>query len=84
VSVTEGDTAYRPCSEAAGTFTTFREEGEFRITWYHPYTSNDTRTFTIAYTVKGGLRLYDGVHQRVVVDLAEFKQRAESKASQED
>lgn len=63
MSVTEGDTAYRPGSEAAGTFTTSREEGESRITWYYPYTSNDTRTFTIAYTVKSGLRLYDGGDQ---------------------
>jgi hypothetical protein len=63
ITVSEQGTQYRPGSEDPATFTTSREDGDFRITWYYPYTSNATRTFTIAYTVKGGLRFYDGGDQ---------------------
>ena len=63
VSVREGGTTYRPGTEVAGTFGTSRQDGDFRITWYYPYTSNDSRTFVLAYTVKGGLRFYEGGDQ---------------------
>ena len=64
VSVREGGQDYRPGTETAGTFTTSREgNGDLRITWYFPYTSNAARTFAIAYTVKGGLRYYSGGDQ---------------------
>ena len=63
VSVSEGGMEYRRGSEDPGTFTTSREDGDFRITWYYPYTSDAARTFDIAYTVKGGLRFYEGGDQ---------------------
>jgi hypothetical protein len=63
VSVSEGEVRYVRGTETPSTFTTSREDGDFRITWYYPYTSNGARTFVIAYTVKGALRYYEGGDQ---------------------
>jgi len=63
VEVWEGDRRYTPGQERDYTFTAEWDDDAFRITWYYPYTSDASRTFRIAYTVKGALRYYDGGDQ---------------------
>ena len=63
VMVSEGGVDYTPGSETAQGFTTLREDGDLRITWYYPPASNERRTFVVGYTVKGGLRFYEGGDQ---------------------
>ncbi len=64
VQVSEGGRAYRRVSgEIEGGFQTFNEDGNLVIEWYFPYTANAQRTFTIAYTVAGGLRYYPNAEQ---------------------
>ena len=59
VQVSEDGRAYRRVSsEIEGGFQTFNEDDNLIIEWYFPYTSGARRTFTIAYTVAGGLRYY--------------------------
>jgi uncharacterized membrane protein YgcG len=63
VRVSEGSNPYQWASQpnTPNTFITNPNvDGEFEIRWFYPSTSNSTRTFTIAYTVQGGLR-YDNV-----------------------
>ncbi|HIC93813.1 MAG TPA: DUF2207 domain-containing protein, partial [Anaerolineae bacterium] len=63
VEVWEGDRRFRPGRGGEYTYETYRDDGDFVIKWYFPYTSNSTHTYTIAYTVKGGLRFYEGGDQ---------------------
>jgi len=63
VTVSEDGLDYTPGREVAQGFTTSREDGNFRITWYYAPASNERRTFILAYTVKGGLRFYEGGDQ---------------------
>jgi uncharacterized protein (TIGR04222 family) len=59
IQVTEGDRVYRRVSgEIEGGFQTFPDTGSLNVEWYFPYTSRSQRTFTLAYTVAGGLRYY--------------------------
>ncbi len=59
IQVSEDGRLYqRVSSEAEGGFQTFQEDGDLVVEWYFPYTSNARRTFTLAYTVAGGLRYY--------------------------
>lgn len=59
VQVSEDGRPYRRASgEIEGGYQTFVEGNEFIVEWYFPYTSNAQRTFTLAYTVQGGLRYY--------------------------
>ena len=61
VEVREGDRVYqRSDSGAPYTFRTSRAGQYFRIKWHFPETGDSTHTYTIAYTVHGGLRYYDG------------------------
>ncbi len=59
VEVSEGDRVFR---ESAGqepwTFTTYMDGSEFQIQWFFPPTSDSRHTYTVAYTVSGGLRYY--------------------------
>jgi len=60
VEVREGDRVYqRSDSGAPYTFSTSRQGRYFRIKWHFPETGDSTHTYTIAYTVHGGLRYYD-------------------------
>ena len=46
-------------SGAPYTFQTAHSDGDLVIKWYYPAAENEARTFTIGYTVHGGLRYYD-------------------------
>jgi hypothetical protein len=63
--VSEGGTAYR--QNDLGTPNTFalttNENDERVITWYFAPTNNALRTFTLSYTLRGALRVYDGGDQ---------------------
>jgi len=58
--VSEGGRQYRE-ADADGTPNTYRwyvnSDNDFEIRWFYPPTENATRTFQIAYTVSGGLRV---------------------------
>ena len=60
VEVREGNRVYqRSDSGAPYTFSTSIQGRYFRIKWHFPETGDSTHTYTIAYTVHGGLRYYD-------------------------
>ncbi|NOZ27333.1 MAG: DUF2207 domain-containing protein [Chloroflexi bacterium] len=60
VEVREGDQVFQKSSSGQPwTFTTYMEGNEFKIKWYFPPTSDSRHTYTIAYTVHGGLRYYE-------------------------
>jgi len=63
VEVWEGDRQYSPGHESEYTYATSQEGDIFRIIAWYPNTSDATRTFTLKYTVKGGLRFYGGDEQ---------------------
>lgn len=64
IEVWEGNTQYRQASsQTAGTYTVERSGEEIRIDWWFPRTSGQERTFTLEYTLYGGLRFYDGGDQ---------------------
>lgn len=42
------------------TFETSTEENELEVRWYFPPTADTVRTFDLAYTVHGAIRIYDG------------------------
>ncbi|MCD6289413.1 MAG: DUF2207 domain-containing protein, partial [Anaerolineae bacterium] len=59
VRVQEGDRVFQESSSGEPwTFTTYMDGNEFKIKWYFPPTSDSRHTYTIAYTVHGGLRYY--------------------------
>lgn len=61
--VREGDRAYRRGSEQPGTYATSTSNGDYRIEWWFDPTERAARTFTIAYTVRGIIRRYEGGDQ---------------------
>ncbi len=63
VEVWEGDRRFRPGHGGEYTYETYYDDGDFVIKWYFPYTSASTHTYTLAYTVKGGLRFYESGDQ---------------------
>ncbi len=64
IEVSEGDQVFRQSSsEEPWTFTTYMDGSEFKIKWFFPPTSDSRHTYTIAYTVDGGLRYYPGGDQ---------------------
>ncbi|MBI3942661.1 MAG: DUF2207 domain-containing protein [Chloroflexi bacterium] len=64
IQVSEGDRVYTPNSKAAYGYTTVRPyPGTLRIQWTYPDTTNATRTFQLAYTVIGGIGIYEGGDQ---------------------
>ncbi|MFN8567824.1 MAG: DUF2207 domain-containing protein, partial [Kouleothrix sp.] len=57
--VSEGGQNYQQASdERAGSYTVAPSNSEQKITWYFPSTSDQTRTFTLRYRLKGALRVY--------------------------
>ena len=59
VAVFEGDTPYVRNGSGPGSFTTAYEDGNLYVDWtFTPTEPGDVRTFTIAYTVVGGLWIY--------------------------
>ncbi|OQY21175.1 MAG: hypothetical protein B6I35_09015, partial [Anaerolineaceae bacterium 4572_32.2] len=63
VEVWESSRQYEQGHGGEYTFETYTDEGDFIVKWYFPYTSNTTHTFTLRYTVHGGLRYYEGGDQ---------------------
>ena len=64
VEVREGGRSYnRSSSEAPYTFSMGSEGGDFRIKWHFPEIGDSTHVYTLAYTVHGGLRYYEGGDQ---------------------
>ncbi len=60
-SVSENGQAYSRAygdDEDPHTYTLDYENGERKITWYFPPTTEQTRTFNLNYTLEGGLALY--------------------------
>ena len=62
-SVAEGGTAYTERSSGEYVYDLTGGLSNRRITWCFPSTSNQTRTFTLSYTVQGSLAIYDDVDQ---------------------
>lgn len=61
VAVYEGDTAYAAGGEGPGTFVTQYDGDHLYVDWtFEPTQPGDVRTFTLAYTVVGGLWVYPG------------------------
>jgi len=64
VTVRDAERTYQNDSSGAPyTFRTTHSGGDLVIKWYFPAAENEARTFTIAYTVHGGLRYYDAGDQ---------------------
>lgn len=60
VVVSEGGTAYTSTREATrqpGSYTTRRADNALTVEWFFPATAGARRTFVLAYTVVGGLRI---------------------------
>ena len=59
-SVSEGGQQYRQASDQSpNSYTVDRNSDEEKITWYFPSTTDQQRTFTLRYTLKGALRIYN-------------------------
>jgi hypothetical protein len=59
VTVFEGETPYVRNGSGPGSFTTAYEDGNLYVDWsFTPTEPGDVRTFTVAYTVVGGLWIY--------------------------
>jgi hypothetical protein len=61
VDVWEGDNQFQQVSsgEAPATFIVEDRKDEYFIEWYFPQTADSAHTFTVAYVVKGGLRIHE-------------------------
>ncbi|MFQ5341771.1 MAG: DUF2207 domain-containing protein, partial [Anaerolineae bacterium] len=60
----EGERRYQQSgSEAPYTFQTSIDGSEFSLRWYFPETSDSTHTYTLKYTAKGAVRIYEGGDQ---------------------
>jgi len=59
IEVREGGRTYvLDRSSGEYTYRITRGEDDVEVRWYFPYSTNETRTFEIAYTVKGAVRRY--------------------------
>lgn len=60
VTVGEGGRNYTLATSPGqpGTYTTSRSGSQLKVEWYFPPTSGARRTFVLAYTIVGGLRIY--------------------------
>ncbi len=59
--MSEGGTSYSQSSgKQPDTFNVTQDSSEYVVNWYYPSTTDQTRTFTVAYTVVGGLIIGDG------------------------
>ncbi len=64
VELWEGSKSYKlVTAETTSGYAISRPGGDFQVDWWFPYTSNASRTFTLKYTVRGGLRIYEGGDQ---------------------
>jgi len=64
VEVSEGGRGYlRNRAGSPYTFSTSQQGGDFRIKWHFPETGDASHVYTLAYTVHGGLRYYEGGDQ---------------------
>jgi hypothetical protein len=63
VTVGEPGRVYQVGANQAGTFSTTRGDGQLRIQWWFPDTTNAVRTFEVRYRVRGGIRVYPGGDQ---------------------
>ncbi len=64
VEVWEGERQYQRGHGSNYTYETFyNDDGDFTIKWYYPGYRDSTHAYTIKYTVKGGLRFYEGGDQ---------------------
>jgi hypothetical protein len=64
-SVREGGVEYREArSESANTYYWTQDSDRYRINWFFPATTNQTRTFTVEYTVVGGIIINNEVGDR--------------------
>ncbi len=60
IQVREGDTIYTEnTTEGPNTFYTQTKRGELFVNWFFPPTVDASRTFTVSYTVEGGLLIYE-------------------------
>lgn len=63
--VREGNTTYTEAqTESANTFYVSRDGGDYVVNWFFPPTTNATRTFTVEYTVQGGLIINQEIGDR--------------------
>jgi len=64
VELHEGDRRFEQSeSEEPYTFRTWVEGGEFNLRWYFPQTSDSIHTYTLKYTAKDAVRIYEGGDQ---------------------
>ncbi|MGD8998748.1 MAG: DUF2207 domain-containing protein, partial [Anaerolineae bacterium] len=63
VEVQEGNRQYEPGYGGDYTYRTSIDDDDFVIRWDFPYTSNSSHEFVLRYTVRGGLRYYEGGDQ---------------------
>ncbi len=59
VQVWEGRQQYSRGEEKANTYSFSTSGGKFRLDWWFPYTERASRAFTLKYTVRGIVRLYE-------------------------
>lgn len=65
VRVVEGGVVYEEnFSGTANTFHAILDDGDYVITWYFPPTKDATRTFTVEYTIHGGIIISEEVGDR--------------------
>jgi hypothetical protein len=77
VMVLEGATPYKLVkAETEGGYTAVKGDGQLNLEWWYPASSNTSRTFTLKYTVRGGLRIYDGGDQLWWVAVFPDRQKA--------
>jgi hypothetical protein len=64
-AVSEGDTTYGEArSERAYTFSVSQDNEEYVVNWFYPSTVDETRVFTVEYTVHGGIIINEEVGDR--------------------
>ena len=64
VQVSEGGRGYDlDNSGAPYTFQVYQDGSEIKIKWFFPTTGDSTHTYTLAYTITGGLRYYEAGDQ---------------------
>lgn len=64
-AVREGGVTYsQERSENANTFYITENSNEYVVNWFYPSTSNETRVFTVEYTVVGGIIISEDVGDR--------------------
>lgn len=74
--VSEGGQVYRSSTGgSANTFQVYDDEGQRFVKWFFPPTTNQTRTFSVKYTIHGALRIYpdgDQLYSKVIESDREY------------